>query len=122
MYKRRIEYKNKIDDMIKELAKQKYDKLSVEFIQPAKNLYKEVFSKMPELEFKTSISTIDEGFTIETTFDGAEIKKVYFLKAGESNKKFSYKHTLEEGESKEEIRDNALKQLTAWRLENRSNG
>ncbi len=107
--------------MIKELAKQKYDKLSVEFIQPAVNLYKEVFSKMPELEFKTSVSTLDEFITTESTFEGKEYKKIYTLKAGIDNNKFNYKHTLKEDEDLDFVKQNALKQYDVWKAEIESN-
>lgn len=103
--------------MIKELAKQKYDKLSVEFIQPAKNLYKEVFSKMPELDFKTSISTMDEFITTDTTFEGGELRKIYTLRANLDGNKFSYKHTVKEDENLDFIKANALKQMDAWKAE-----
>jgi hypothetical protein len=102
--------------MIKELAKQKYDKLSVEFIQPAKNLYKEVFSKMPELEFKTSISTLDEFITTESTIEGIEFKKIYTLKANIDGNRFNYKHTVKEEDDLDFIKSNALKNYDAWKL------
>lgn len=103
--------------MIKELAKKNYMKLDVEFIQPAKNLYKEFFQNMPELDFKTSVSTFDEFITTESTFEGKEYKKVYTLKAGIDNNKFNYKHTLKEDEDLDFVKQNALKQYDVWKAE-----
>lgn len=111
----------KLNNMIKELAKKNYMKLDVEFIQPAKNLYKELFQNMPELDFKTSISTIDEFITTDTTFEGGEIKKVYTLRANLDGNKFSYKHTVKEDENLDFIKANALKQMDAWRAEIETN-
>ena len=107
--------------MIKELVKKPYMKLDVEWLTPAKNWYKDLLNKIPELEFKTSISTLDEFIIIETTFDGVETKKVYNLKAGIDNNKFNYKHTIKENDDLDFVKSNALKQYDIWKSELETN-
>jgi uncharacterized protein YfaS (alpha-2-macroglobulin family) len=103
--------------MIKTILQNPFGRINVEFIQPAKNWYKELMEEVPELEVKTSYSSIDEKITREEDIDGNEIKATYLLKASEDKQKFKYEHTLTEEDNIEDIRNVAWAQLESWQYE-----
>ena len=102
--------------MIKTLLQNPFGKISVDWIQPAKNWYKELTTEIPDIEYQTSISTLDEYITTDTTFEGSEIKKTYILKAVIDGNRFNYKHKLTKDDNLDEIKANALKQYDAWKF------